>query len=77
MRRNYLDYIEDIINSIEEVESFTSGMSFDDFVKDKKTINAVIRSFEVIGEAAKIIPEDFKKVVLRFHGNAWQECGTN
>uniref|UniRef100_UPI00262F28BC HepT-like ribonuclease domain-containing protein n=1 Tax=Thermococcus sp. TaxID=35749 RepID=UPI00262F28BC len=40
---------------------FTSGMDFEDFSKDRKTQFAVIRALEIIGEAAKAIPEDFKK----------------
>ena len=35
-------------------------MSFDDFIHDDKTIDAVVRNFEIIGEAANRIPEDFK-----------------
>jgi len=35
-------------------------MSFDDFVSDDKTIDAVVRNFEIIGEAANRVPEDFK-----------------
>ncbi len=36
-------------------------MQFDDFVKDKKTINAVVRSLEVIGETTKKIPDSFRE----------------
>jgi uncharacterized protein with HEPN domain len=61
MKRDYRDYLDDIVNAIEEVEAFTAGMSFEDFSKDKKTINAVVRSFEIIGEAAKVIPANIKK----------------
>ena len=35
-------------------------MNFDDFVKDKKTVNAVIRSLEVMGEAVKKIPKEIR-----------------
>ena len=35
-------------------------MSFNDFINDDKTIDAVVRNFEIIGEAANRIPEDFK-----------------
>ena len=54
--RIYLDYVQDIIDSIRDVESFIKGMSFEEFKKDRKTINAVVRSIEVIGEASKRIP---------------------
>jgi len=60
MRRTFKDYIEDIINSIQEIKEFSAGMVFNEFVKDKKTINAVIRSLEVMGEAAKKIPAEIK-----------------
>jgi uncharacterized protein with HEPN domain len=54
--RDILDYIQDILTSILEVEEFTEGMTFEDFSKDKKTVNAVIRSLEVLGEATRHIP---------------------
>ncbi len=56
MKRTYKDYIVDILTSIQEIEEFIGGMDFGEFVKDRKTINAVIRSLEVMGEAAKKIP---------------------
>lgn len=56
-KRDYKDYIKDIFDSIVEIKSFIRDMNFEDFVKDKRTINAVIRSIEVIGEAAKKIPK--------------------
>ncbi len=59
--RTYKDYVLDILNSIEEIEEFIRGMDFEDFVNDRKTINAVLRSLEVMGEAAKKIPEEVKK----------------
>ncbi|MBI3051733.1 DUF86 domain-containing protein [Candidatus Woesearchaeota archaeon] len=61
MKREYGDYIQDIIDSIKETEEFTKEWSFDDFKEDKKTINAVIRSLEIMGEAAKKIPDDIRK----------------
>jgi uncharacterized protein with HEPN domain len=58
--REIADYLEDILNAIVEVEEFTRGMSFDAFIVDKRTINAVIRSLEVLGEATKHIPAGFR-----------------
>ena len=60
MTKTYLDYIEDMLKADAEIEDFISGMDFNDFLNDKKTINAVIRSFEILGEAAKSIPISIK-----------------
>jgi len=60
MKRELLDYVEDILAAINEVEEFTAGMDFEQFAADKKTVNAVIRSLEVMGEAAKKIPDDVR-----------------
>ena len=52
--------IEDIIDSSHKILEYTSGMSFEEFTSDSKTIDAVIRNFEIIGEAANRLPEEFK-----------------
>lgn len=56
-KREHRDYLNDILESIDDVKSFINGMKFKDFLLDKKTINAVVRSIEIIGEAAKHIPK--------------------
>ncbi len=60
MKRTLLDYLEDMRTSVLEVLDFTHGMSFEEFLQDRKTVNAVIRSLEVLGEAAKRIPQDVR-----------------
>ena len=60
-KRDFRDYVQDILDSIVEVKEFVEGMRFEDFTKDKKTINAVIRSLEVIGEATKKVPEGLRE----------------
>ncbi len=52
--------LEDILESSKKIISYTSGMAFDDFIRDDKTIDAVVRNFEIIGEAAQRVPEEFK-----------------
>lgn len=59
--REISDYLDDIRNAIAEVEEFTRDMTFEAFAADKKTVNAVIRSLEVLGEATKGIPETFRR----------------
>ncbi len=55
-KRDYGDYLQDILDSIDDLSNFTNNMSFKSFVSDKKTINAVTRSIEIIGEATKKLP---------------------
>lgn len=59
--RDISDYLDDIRNAIEEIGEFIQGMTFEEFKKDKKTLNAVIRSLEVLGEATKHIPDEFRR----------------
>jgi uncharacterized protein with HEPN domain len=56
MSRNYRVYLEDIFQAIEKIEKFTTGFSLKKFSEDPKTVDAVIRNLEVIGEAAKNVP---------------------
>jgi uncharacterized protein with HEPN domain len=59
--RSYLLYLRDIAESMQDAIDFTAGMTKDAFLSDKKTQNAVLRSIEVIGEAAKQIPESYRE----------------
>jgi len=59
-RQDFRDYLQDILDSINDTDEFVKGMAFEDFIKDKKSVNAVIRSIEVIGEAAKNIPQSLR-----------------
>ncbi|MEP4092677.1 DUF86 domain-containing protein [Reichenbachiella sp.] len=50
----------DMKESSEKILKYTSGLNYDSFISDDKTIDAVVRNFEIIGEAANRIAEDFK-----------------
>ena len=54
--RDFQVYVEDIIDAINSIEAYTKGLTYEGFVRDRKTVDAVIRNFEVIGEATKHIP---------------------
>jgi uncharacterized protein with HEPN domain len=60
MKRDYRDCDQDILTAIDESAEFTRDMAFDAFAQDRKTVNAVVRSLEVLGEAAKCIPDDLR-----------------
>jgi uncharacterized protein with HEPN domain len=53
MIRSQKLFVKDIIDSIEDIEKFIEGLDYEGFVKDDKTISAVIRKIEIIGEATK------------------------
>ena len=57
-RRLWKHRITDILESIKKIQNYVDDMEFDDFQKDEKTIDAVIRNFIVIGEAARHVPDD-------------------
>jgi len=52
--------VSDILDSCQKILLYTVDMSFDDFSHDAKTIDAVIRNFEIIGEAANRLSDEFK-----------------
>jgi len=59
-KRDYSDYLQDMLTSLDDIESFAGNMSFDAFKGDKKTVYAVVRCIEVLGEAAKKIPRSVR-----------------
>ena len=61
MKRDYKLYINDIKESIKQIEKYLQGISEEEFKKDKKLQDAVIRRIEVIGEASRNIPRALKE----------------
>ncbi len=59
--RSFLDFLEDILESIKTIREYTEGMSYDEFKDDDLRVDAVVRNFEVIGEAANNIPDRIRK----------------
>ena len=53
--------IDDIIDSIEKIRSYAGQMDYSEFIEDEKTKDAVIRNFEIIGEAANRLGDDFRE----------------
>ena len=52
--------LDDIRSSIKKIQRYTTGLDEASFLADEKTIDAVIRNLEIIGEAAKQLPAQFK-----------------
>ncbi|MCX7997939.1 MAG: DUF86 domain-containing protein [Leptospiraceae bacterium] len=68
--RNYKYFIADIIEAINRIETYTNECSFENFQKDIKTQDAVIKNLEVIGEASNKIPTVIKEKYLEI---PWKE----
>jgi uncharacterized protein with HEPN domain len=58
--RDITIYFQDILKAIESIEEFVKGMDFEAFKRDDKTVSAVIRKFEIMGEAARNIPKNIR-----------------
>jgi len=61
LKRQYLLFIHDILEAIQMAEEFVGAMSYEEFLADAKTKNAVVRQLEVIGEATKHIPSHIRR----------------
>ena len=68
--RNISLYLQDILDAMHAIEKFVEGIDFEEFKADDKTASAVIRKFEIIGEAAKQVPEDIRN---KYNQLPWKE----
>lgn len=60
MKRDIRVYIEDIFESINKIEGYTKNITKNNFYKNSQLQDAVLRRLEIIGEAAKNIPQEFR-----------------
>lgn len=60
--RNLELYLDDILASIQKIERYTINMTFDSFVADERTFDAVAHNLQIIGEAVKNIPDSVRMV---------------
>lgn len=60
MSKEYRVYFDDIIDSISKINKYIKSYSFEDFIGDEKTIDAVVRNICIIGEAASKIHREFQ-----------------
>jgi uncharacterized protein with HEPN domain len=68
--REYILYLEDMLDSINRIMVYLEGYDFERLMNDQRTLDAVIRNFEVIGEAANNVPVFVKD---RYPGVPWRQ----
>jgi uncharacterized protein with HEPN domain len=61
-KRDPLILLEDIMLGIQKIGRYTSEMDHEAFLRDELVIDGVARNLEIIGEAARQLPEEFKRV---------------
>lgn len=54
------EFLQDILESIADIEAFTAGIDFEGFQANREKILAVVKSIEILGEAVKKIPDDIR-----------------
>ena len=69
MPRDYKVYLQDVLEAIANVGEFVGAMTREEFAADKKTLHAVVRNLEVIGEAVKAVPAEVRN---RYPVVPWQ-----
>jgi len=60
MRRGYLLYLEDILESAKNIQDYVGDRTFEDLKKDRMRIDAIVRNFEIIGEASSKMPQEVR-----------------
>ncbi len=65
MSRRDKDYLSDIQDAIQRILAYTEGLSYEQFLADRKTQDAVIRNLQVIGEAVKKLSASIRKAHAR------------
>ncbi|NOQ26568.1 MAG: DUF86 domain-containing protein [Bacteroidales bacterium] len=68
--RTFIHFLEDIIESISKILQYTESYNFEKFKNDDRTVDAVIRNLEIIGEASNKIPKNIRE---KYGSIPWDE----
>ena len=70
MKREIVDYVRDIVEATKNAMDFVKDLDYSIFEEDTKTVYAVIRALEIIGEACKKVPEEIRN---KYRDIPWKE----
>ncbi len=68
--RRWTFRLRHIVEAVEKIQSYVDGMSLEDFLADTRTSDAVLRNLGIVGEAARLVPEE---VTTRHHQVPWAD----
>ena len=71
-KRDVLVLLNDILNSGKKIIKYVENYSYNDFILDSKTVDAIVRNLEIIGEASKKLSENFKE---KYNNIPWRTIG--
>ena len=74
MQRDYRVYLDDIVEAVSRIRQYAPEIAA---LEDQKTLDAVVRNLEIIGEAVKRIPENIRGSIPRSTGGESPVCGTS
>jgi uncharacterized protein with HEPN domain len=60
-KRDSILLLEDIVTSAQKIKRYTGGLDYEAFISDERTVDAVVRNFEIIGEAANRLNKEFRE----------------
>jgi uncharacterized protein with HEPN domain len=58
--RQLSEFLQDILESIADIEAFTEDINFETFLGNREKVLAVVKSIEILGEAVKKVPDDIR-----------------
>ena len=61
MSRDYVLYLEDILSSANKILKYAGDSSFEELIQDEMRVDAIVRNFEIIGEAAGNLPQEIRE----------------
>jgi uncharacterized protein with HEPN domain len=70
-KRDTILFLEDLLNAIERIERYTANQTFEEFRDNEMAADAVVRNFEIIGEAAKNVPD---RIMRKYPFVEWKEA---
>jgi uncharacterized protein with HEPN domain len=75
-QRDYRDFLADIVGACRSLIRFVEGMTLEAYLADEKTRYAVMRAYEIMGEAVRHLPEELKIANPDIPGRRWLRCVT-